>query len=164
MYTDWPCAIAKKSCQKWDLKLCMCILRNIASSFHCHTCQLEFKVPLPPAKKQKILACIREIQVHKLWTKVYSQKGLTAMPKSRDHMPTTSLRGVAAKWPTRAPKTNWYFARETHKDTAIPWTCPLRQPINIQTQGITKQPYQASYPLPFFLKHGTTVHLLQLLI
>ena len=26
-------------------------------------------------------------------------------PKSRDHMPTTSLRGVAAKWPTRAPKT-----------------------------------------------------------
>ena len=27
------------------------------------------------------------------------------MPKSRDHMPTTSLWGVAAKWPTRAPKT-----------------------------------------------------------
>ena len=26
-------------------------------------------------------------------------------PKSRDHMPTTSLWGVAAKWPTRAPKT-----------------------------------------------------------
>jgi len=25
---------------------------------------------------------IREIQVHKLWTKVYSQKGLTATPKS----------------------------------------------------------------------------------
>ena len=25
--------------------------------------------------------------------------------KSRDHMPTTSLWGVAAKWPTRAPKT-----------------------------------------------------------
>ena len=24
-------------------------------------------------------------------------------PKSRDHMPTTSLWGVAAKWPTRAP-------------------------------------------------------------
>ena len=46
---------------------------------HCHTCQLEFKLPLPPAKKQKNLACIREIQVHKLWTKVYSQMGLTAM-------------------------------------------------------------------------------------
>ena len=26
-------------------------------------------------------------------------------PKSRDHMPTTSFWGVAAKWPTRAPKT-----------------------------------------------------------
>ena len=26
-------------------------------------------------------------------------------PKSRDHMPTTSLWGVVAKWPTRAPKT-----------------------------------------------------------
>ena len=26
-------------------------------------------------------------------------------PKLRDHMPTTSLWGVAAKWPTRAPKT-----------------------------------------------------------
>ena len=26
-------------------------------------------------------------------------------PKSRDHMLTTSLWGVAAKWPTRAPKT-----------------------------------------------------------
>ena len=26
-------------------------------------------------------------------------------PKSRDHMRTTSLWGVAAKWPTRAPKT-----------------------------------------------------------
>ena len=36
-------------------------------------------MPLPPAKKQKTLACIRQIQVHKLWTKVYSQKGLTAV-------------------------------------------------------------------------------------
>ena len=26
-------------------------------------------------------------------------------PKSGDHMPTVSLWGVAAKWPTRAPKT-----------------------------------------------------------
>ena len=26
-------------------------------------------------------------------------------PKSRDHMPTTSLWGVAAKWPTRVPTT-----------------------------------------------------------
>ena len=30
-------------------------------------------------------------------------------PKSRDHMPTTSLWGVAAKWPTRAPKTKLIF-------------------------------------------------------
>ena len=36
-------------------------------------------MPLVPAKKQKTPACIREIQVHKLWTKVYSQQGLTAM-------------------------------------------------------------------------------------
>ena len=57
----------------------MCISHNIASSFDCHTCWLEFKMPLPPAKKQKAPACIREIQVHKFWTKVYSQKGLTAM-------------------------------------------------------------------------------------
>ena len=42
-------------------------------------CQLEFKMALPPAKKPKAPACIREIEVHKLWTKVYSQEGLTAM-------------------------------------------------------------------------------------
>ena len=35
-------------------------------------------MPLLPAKRQKTPACIRQIQVHKLWTKVYSQKGLTA--------------------------------------------------------------------------------------
>ena len=29
--------------------------------------------------EKKTPACIREIQVHKLWTKVYSQQGLTAM-------------------------------------------------------------------------------------
>ena len=36
-------------------------------------------MPQVPAKKQKTPACIREIQVHKLWTKVYSQQGLAAM-------------------------------------------------------------------------------------
>ena len=36
-------------------------------------------MPLVPVKKRKTPACIREIQVHKLWTKVYSQQGLTAM-------------------------------------------------------------------------------------
>ena len=32
-------------------------------------------------------------------------KSVAMTLKSRDHMPTTSLWGVAAKWPTRAPKT-----------------------------------------------------------
>ena len=32
-------------------------------------------------------------------------KSVAMTPKSLDHMPTTSLWGVAAKWPTRAPKT-----------------------------------------------------------
>ena len=32
-------------------------------------------------------------------------EGVAMTPKSRDHTPTTSLWGVAAKWPTRAPKT-----------------------------------------------------------
>ena len=49
----------------------------------------------------------------KLWSEGYkcTKKGIfcrtesVAMtPKSRDHMPTTSLWGVAAKWSTRAPK------------------------------------------------------------
>ena len=58
----------------------MCILHNIASSFHCHRCWSEFKMLLPPAKTTtKDPGSIREIQVHKLWTKVYSQNGLTAM-------------------------------------------------------------------------------------
>ena len=73
---------AKKSCRKWDLKLQVGISHNIVSSFHCHTCQLELKMLLPPVKKKKTPAYIREIQVHKLWTKVYSQKGLTAMHMS----------------------------------------------------------------------------------
>ena len=54
-------------------------MHNIASSFHRHTCRLEFKMSLPPVKKQKTLAYIRKIQVYKRWTKVYSHKGLTAM-------------------------------------------------------------------------------------
>ena len=87
--TQYSLLEAKKSCQKWDLKSCVCILHNIASSFHRHTCQLEFKMPLPPAKKQKTPACVREIQVHKLWTKVYSQNGLTAMWR---HFHTTTAK------------------------------------------------------------------------
>ena len=61
---------------------------------------------------------LRVINAHKKG--IFCRTESIAMtPKSRDHMPTTSLWGVTAKWPTRAPKTNWYFARETHKDTAI---------------------------------------------
>ena len=33
-------------------------------------------------------------------------ESVVMMPKSCDHMPTTSLWGVAAKWPTQAPKMN----------------------------------------------------------
>ena len=37
---------------------------------------------------------------------IFCQTESVAMtPKSCDHMPNTSLWGVAAKWPTRAPKT-----------------------------------------------------------
>ena len=42
-------------------------------------------------------------------------ESIAMMPKSRDHMPTTSPWGVTAKWPTRAPK----MKQETHKDTAV---------------------------------------------
>ena len=52
-------------------------------------------------------------------------ESLATTPKSRDHTPTTSLWGVAAKWPTpELRRRNWYFARETHKDTAVSvWAC-----------------------------------------
>jgi len=56
---------------------------------HVYSAQHCFFLPLPKmplefknaasSKKQKTLACIRERQVHKHWTKVYSQKGSTAM-------------------------------------------------------------------------------------
>ena len=36
-------------------------------------------------------------------------KSVAMTPKSHDHMPTTSLWGVAAKWPTRALKTKLIF-------------------------------------------------------
>ena len=35
----------------------------------------------------------------------YRTESVAMTPKSRDHMTTTSLWGVAAKWPIRAPKT-----------------------------------------------------------
>ena len=38
-------------------------------------------------------------------------KSVAMTPKSRDHMPTTLLWGVAAKWPTQAPKTKLILCR-----------------------------------------------------
>ena len=76
----------------------MHIQHNIASSFYCHTCRLEFKMPLPPAKKQKTLACIREIQVHKLWTKVYSPRGLTAMGFPQLYATLAILKQLSLAW------------------------------------------------------------------
>ena len=40
-------------------------------------------------------------------------------PKSRDHMPTTSIWGVAAKWPTRAPKTKLVLILIPERPTRI---------------------------------------------
>ena len=81
MHTDWPSAIGKEILLEVRLEIV-----HVYSAQHC------FFLPLPHVlvgilnaaatrlvKKQKTLACIREIQVHKLWTKVYSQKELTAM-------------------------------------------------------------------------------------
>ena len=44
---------------------------------------LAFKMLLPPAKKQKTLACVREIQDHKHWTKVDSQNGVDSYASVR---------------------------------------------------------------------------------
>ena len=48
-----------------------------------------------------------DLRVINAWNKgIFSRtESVDMTPKSRDHMPTTSLWGVAAKWPTRAPKT-----------------------------------------------------------
>ena len=45
-------------------------------------------------------------------------ESVAVTPKSRDHMPTTSLWGVAAKWPTRALKTKLILCP---RDTV--WAC-----------------------------------------
>ena len=41
----------------------------------------------------------------KIFSVIPITESVAMTPKSRDHMPTTSLWGVAANWPTRAPKT-----------------------------------------------------------
>ena len=61
-----------------------------------------------------------DLRVINAWKKgIFCRTESVAMtPKSRDHMPTTSLWGVTAKWPTQAPKTKLLlsnFAWETQK-------------------------------------------------
>jgi len=83
----------------------------------------------------------------KLWSEGYKcmkkgifccTKSIAMMPKSHDHIPTMSLWGVAAKWPTWALKKKLkYFARETHKDTAISvWACQLRSKPHVVFHGV----------------------------
>ena len=47
---------------------------------------------------------LRVINAHKKGI-FWHNESVAMTPKSCDHMPTTSLWGVTAKWPTRAPKT-----------------------------------------------------------
>ena len=56
-------------------------------------------------------------------------------PKSRDHMPTTSIWGVAAKWPTRAPKTKLVLILIPERPTRIqPYQFePVRQDFEKST-------------------------------
>ena len=75
----WPSAIAYYRLR--NLARSACVFHTTLLLPSAATCQLELKMPLPPAEKKlwKKMACIREIQVHKLWATVYSQNGLTAM-------------------------------------------------------------------------------------
>ena len=54
-------------------------------------------------------------------------------PKARDHMPTTSLWGVAAKWPTRAPRT---------KLTLCPRDPQRYSPISLSLSGRILKEYR----------------------
>ena len=75
--TAWPSAVNLVRSEIWSRACVFCttlLLPSTAthaswnSKCHCHQ-----------RKKQKTPAYIREIQVYRLWTKAYSQKGLTAM-------------------------------------------------------------------------------------
>ena len=79
MHTDWPSTIGYKILLEVRFEVVHVYLAQHCFFFPLPHVPLEFKMLLPPVKKQKILTCIREIQVHKHWTKVYSQKVLTAM-------------------------------------------------------------------------------------
>ena len=69
----------------------------------------------------------------KLWSEGYKcmKKGIfcrtesiAMTPKSRDHMPTTSLWESLQNGQLELRRRNWYFVRETHEDTAVSvWAC-----------------------------------------
>ena len=54
-------------------------------------------------------------------------ESIAMTPKSRDHMPTTSLWGVAAKWPTRAPKTKLILCQRDPARIQLYQFEPVRQ-------------------------------------
>ena len=81
MHTDWPSAIGYEISSEMRFEV-----THVYFAQHC----FFFPPPHVPVgiqnatatsekNKQTKTACIREIQVHRLWTKVYFQKGLTAM-------------------------------------------------------------------------------------
>ena len=57
-------------------------------------------------------------------------------PKSRDHMPTTSLWGVAAKWPTRAPKTKLILCPREPQGKSTGTSCQLRSKPHAVFYGV----------------------------
>ena len=63
----------------------------ISIKAHCEWwCRWNCDLRVINAQKKGIFCCTESV---------------ATTPKSCDHMPTTSLWGVAAKWPTQAPKT-----------------------------------------------------------
>ena len=72
-------------------------------------------------------------------------------PKSRDHMPTTSLWVVAAKCQLELRRRNWYFAQETHKDTAVSvWAC---QAVFWKYRNIVSASKQTPCGIPWGLRN-----------
>ena len=101
MHTDWSSGLRNLiRSEIWSCACTMCMLPNnrlknlIRNEIWSHACVFCPTLLLPSTakhagwnskrrchqqKKQKTPACIMEIQIQKLGTKVYSQKGLTAM-------------------------------------------------------------------------------------
>ena len=67
-----------------------------------------------------------DLRVINAWKKgIFCRTESVAMtPKSRDHMPTTSLWESLQNGQLELRRRHWYFAWETHKDTAVSvWAC-----------------------------------------